>query len=65
MLNMHEEEFQVLAAHVLTWREAAIRPLGYVTASRVMEVGVAWVTSTGACRPRTRKEQPLLMLVSK
>ena len=43
VFNLHEEEFQVLAGHVLIVREEVkpiIWSLSYVTASRVMEVGV-------------------------
>ena len=43
MPPLHEEEFQVLAGHVLTGKEEVkpvIWPPGYVTISRVAEVGV-------------------------
>ena len=42
MLHLHEEEYQVLAAHVMIRRENVYLeswPLGYVTSSRVAEVG--------------------------
>jgi hypothetical protein len=42
---LHEEYFQVLAGHVLIGREEAkpvIWPPGYVTSSRVAEVGAGY-----------------------
>lgn len=69
MLHLHREEFQVFAAYVLIGREevkAVIWPLGYVTTSVVME-GVVCVTRlcARACRPRTMREQSLLLHVSR
>jgi hypothetical protein len=43
MLHLHEEEFQVLAGHILMWREEAkpvIWQLGYETTSMIVEVGI-------------------------
>lgn len=48
-LCLHEEEFQVIDAHVLLGREEVkpvIWPLGYVTTSRVAEVGVVRLMCT-------------------
>lgn len=42
MLHLHEEEFQILAGHVLIGREVVkfiIWLPGYMTSSRVVEVG--------------------------
>ena len=47
MLHLHREEFQVFAAYVLIGREevkAVIWPPGYVTTSRVAEVGFTQAT---------------------
>lgn len=43
MHHLHEEEFEVLAEHILKGKEdikPTIWPLGYVPISRVIEVGV-------------------------
>ena len=59
MPPLHEEEFQVLAGHVLTGKEEVkpvIWPPGYVTISRVAEVGVLRSVSAGTCLPRARRK---------
>jgi hypothetical protein len=68
MLHFHEEESQVLAGHVLIGRKEvkpAIWPQGSVTTSMMVEAKVEETMCTGACRPRTRSEQPLLLRVSR
>jgi hypothetical protein len=50
----------MLAGHGLIGREEVkpvIWPLGFLTTSRVAEVGVAEAMCTRACRPRARRGQ--------
>ena len=61
MLHLHEEEFQVLAGYVLIGREEVkpiIWPPGYMTISRVVEVGVVRLMCAGTCRSRQGGSSP-------
>jgi hypothetical protein len=60
MPHLHEKEFQVLAGHILIGKEE-VKPVmwlpGYVTISRLAEVGVVQAKCAGTRRPRARRKQ--------
>ena len=63
---LHEEYFQVLAGHVLIGREEVkpvIWPPGYVTPSRMVQMGVVRFMCPGTYRHRAKRRQTVLLLL--
>jgi len=67
MLPLHEEEFQVLAGYVLIGRQEVLPVVwspGYMTTSRMAEVGILRLACAGTCRPRARRKTVLFLSAS-
>lgn len=66
MLLLQEEEFQMLAGHILIGKEVnlVIWPPGSMTISKVAEVRVIQTMCTRTHRPRARRKTVILWPVS-
>lgn len=63
MLHLQEEEFQVIAGHVLIGREEVIWSPGYMTMPKVSEVGDHKAYVSWGMQAQSREGAVLLLLV--